>query len=62
MQNIVLLYGSFAKETYDFKEPTACSHPISAMLKILVAEVVKKFWVAHVEIVGCLGGQENSGK
>jgi len=23
-----LLYGSFAKETYDFKEPTNRSHPI----------------------------------
>jgi len=25
-----LLYGSFAKETYNFKEPTTCSHPIMA--------------------------------
>jgi len=25
-----VLYGSFAKETYDFKEPTNRSHPISA--------------------------------
>jgi len=23
-----LLWGSFAKETYNFKEPTTCSHPI----------------------------------
>jgi len=27
-----LLQGSFAKETYNFKEPTNCSHPISISL------------------------------
>ena len=28
MQNIVLLYGSFTKETYNFKEPTNRSHTV----------------------------------
>ena len=28
LQNIVCFIGLFAKETYDFKEPTNCSHPI----------------------------------
>ena len=30
-----LLYSSFAKETYNFKEPTNCSHPISKYAKRL---------------------------
>jgi len=28
-----LLWGSFAKETYDFKEPTNRSHPIWQIIK-----------------------------
>ena len=29
-----LLQGSFARETYDFKEPTTRSHPISVCLSM----------------------------
>jgi len=28
--------GSFAKETYNFKEPTNCSHPISIYMHALM--------------------------
>ena len=33
-----LLYGSFAKETYDFKEPTTRSNPISLSPAPLVGQ------------------------
>jgi len=35
-----LLYGSFAKETYDLKEPTNCSHPIR--------ECICVTWLIHM--------------
>ena len=35
-----LLYGSFAKETYDFKEPTNRSHPIIENVSVYVCACV----------------------
>ena len=34
-----LLYGSFTKQTYHFKEPTNCSHPIAYVCGSLVTHV-----------------------
>jgi len=34
-----LLYGSFAKETYNFKEPTNRSHPIAAIRSVFICEL-----------------------
>jgi len=36
LQNIVSLIGLFAKETYDFKEPTSRSHPVHIQIEIFV--------------------------
>jgi len=38
-----LLLGSFAKETYNFKEPTNCSHPISSNIRYTFLIVSCKF-------------------
>jgi len=36
----ILLWGSFAKETYNFKEPTNRSHPILNLLLTLLRSTV----------------------
>ena len=43
--------GSFAKETYNFKEPTECSHPIVArLLCIWMSHAVYQYVISYINV------------
>jgi len=59
LQNTVsFIIGLFAKEPYDFKEPTNCSHPISAakldICKRLLSEDMPAADMGWLRVVGSL--------
>ena len=45
-----LLQGSFAKETYNFKEPTHRSHPIQTCANMQVPCVCSQVWLSRIDL------------
>jgi len=43
-----LLLGSFAKETYNFREPTNCSHPIPVTVRLSHVHIHVSYTYIHV--------------